>query len=182
MLGPNGPLLTDSFASQVLMLRSGQIEKVNGALQEVYREFLVIEQPNIEQHTDEAGHLVVTITPFRPQVEKLENRLWSELDAILDPRQQSIARLNLKLDQPVTVPGVTVSDLIGPGFFGWGKDGARLEIWRVGAWYHWKVSARGYLDSSRAPQLPATYRRFWKEPVESPADLPEADTQPERKD
>jgi hypothetical protein len=181
-MGAAGPVLTEPFARGILRLQPAEIEKANAGIQKVYQEFLAVEQQHIEQHTDEAGHVVVTISPFPAQVEKLENRLWSELDPLLDPDRQSIARLNLKLDQREIYPGVTMSDIVAPGMFGWGKGSARIEIWRIGAWFHWNVHSRGYTDSSRGPQLPAAYRRFWNEPVEAPADLPEANTQPEGKE
>lgn len=163
MMGSGGPVLTDVFAHVVLKLQPPQIEEVNEILQASYREFLAIEQQNIAQHTDDAGHTVVTIKPFPASIAKLEDGLWSQLDKTLDSRQQSVARLNVLLDPlPVQAP-MSLSEIVAPGFFGWGKEGARIEIWRVGTWYHWRVQTRGYEDSSRAPQLPEEYRRFWKD-------------------
>ena len=57
---------------------------------------------------------------------------------------------------------MTKADLVRPGFFGWGNDGARIELWRVGSWYHWSIQTRGNSFSSSAPELPVEYRRFWK--------------------
>ena len=104
----------------------------------------------------------MTITPFPGPIARLEDRTRSQLDALLNPQQQTVARFNLRLDRPKFEPPLPFSEL---RFFGWGKDGARIEIWRVGAWSHWKVQTRGREDSSRAPQLPEAYRRFWKEPA-----------------
>jgi hypothetical protein len=61
-----------------------------------------------------------------------------------------------------------------PGLFGWGKSGFRIEIWRVGTWYHWKADSHDYVDASSGSQLPDEYRRFWKEPAEKepPAKMP----------
>ena len=63
------------------------------------------------------------------------------------------------------------TDVIEPGLFGWGKVGARIEIWRIGTWYHWKVrtdvSAKELPDvddTGSRQELPWEYRRFWKEP------------------
>jgi hypothetical protein len=162
-IGPDGPVLTDVFGRVVLNLQPAQIAEVNRILQAAYREYPSLELQNSEQHTSDAGRVVVRIKPIPEAIAKLEDNLWSQLDAILDPQQQSTARLNLKLDPPDAAPGVSLSDLVRPGFFGWGKNGATIEIWRVGAWYHWETQTRGYQDSSRAPQLPEGYRRFWKE-------------------
>ena len=167
-LGPTGPTLSGPFARSVLNLQPPQIERVNKILQTIYAEFLAHEARNTERHTDGARHVVVTIKPFPGQITTLEDQLWSELDAIFDAEQQRLARLNLELDPPAfskmrARTAVALSELVGPGFFGWGKDGARIELWRVGSWYHWKVKARGCEHSESAPQLPAEYRRFWNE-------------------
>jgi DNA-directed RNA polymerase specialized sigma24 family protein len=88
-----------------------------------------------------------------------------KLDRILDVQQQSLARLNLKFDAPkrAAFAPVSVEDLATPNFFGWGKDGARLEPWRVGSWYHWRAQSRGSEYATSAPELPTAYRRFWKD-------------------
>jgi hypothetical protein len=165
IMGPRGPELADAFAKGALKLRPDQIKSLNAALQEVHREHLALEELNTERHTDAAGHLIITIKPFPAPLAKLEDRLWSKLDAILDAEAQKIARLNLHLHGKPVYPPASLSKLVEPGFFGW-DDGAQIEIWRVGAWFHWRVSTRGYEESSSAPQLPEPYRRYWKEPTE----------------
>lgn len=171
-MGPDGPKLTDVLARLSLKLSPSQTESVNKALQASYAEFPALEAQHTEQRTDDAGHVLVRIKPFPGPVAKCEDRLWSQLDEILDPQQQSIARGNLRLDPPEERPPIAVSDLVRPGFFGWGKHGATIEIWRVGSWYHWKVATRGFDHSSSGPQLPEEYRRFWKEPVNAPVESP----------
>jgi len=169
-MGPDGPKLTDSLARASLNLKPAQVDEVNKILLASYQEFPAIEAQHTQQSTNDAGHIVVQIKPFPGPVAKLEDRLWSQLDEILDPEQQAIARRNLRLDPPEERPPIAVSDLVRPGFFGWGKNGAAIEIWRVGSWYHWKVATRGFDHSSSGPQLPEEYRRFWKEPMMAPAE------------
>jgi tRNA A-37 threonylcarbamoyl transferase component Bud32 len=166
-LGPNGPALTDSFR-RVLGLSPQRAEQVNKVLEAIYMESLELEARNFSRETDDAGHVIINISPYPQQTARLEDRLWLQLDGILNTEQQSTARLNLHL-HPRTEPPVSLRDLVAPGFFGYGKSGARIELWRVGTWYHWKVQARGNTDSSSAPQLPIEYRRFWQE---SPKDSP----------
>lgn len=165
VMGPSGPALTDVFARVVLELQTDQIQQVNGILKATYAEYLTVEAHHTERTVDKSGHSVIKIAPFPEKIAGLENRLWTQLDAILDVKQQSTARLNLKLDPPEVRPPIALSELVRPGFFGWGKYGANLELWQVGTWHHWKVQTRGYDDSSRAPQLPEDYRRFWKDPA-----------------
>ena len=73
---------------------------------------------------------------------------------------------------------------------GFGGDPARVEIWRVGAWYHWRVNVftgKGEADffddkgepgykkalardlatdvpAESGPELPYELRRFWTDP------------------
>jgi hypothetical protein len=165
-MGPDGPTFTDVFARWSLKLQPEQIGSANAALQEVHREYLSLEEQYTERHTDANGHVITTIKPFPDPLAKLEDRLWSKLDAILDAEAQNIARLNLRLHGgPPVVPPATMDKLVAPGFFGWGNGGARVEIWRVGTWFHWRVTAHQHTDTSQAPQLPEPYRRFWKEPT-----------------
>ena len=168
ILGPSGPTLTKS-AVELLELQPDQVEKVNKILTDSYQEYLAVEAKNAERGTNEAGHVLITIKPFPAPLAKLEDQLWLKLDAVFNAEQQSLARLNLKLNPAEVVQmGMTVRDAVAPGFFGWGKEGARLELWKVGTWSHWKVSARGNTDIGSAPQLPDEYRRFWKEPAAVP--------------
>lgn len=165
IMGPTGPQLTESFARQVLQLRPEQVADVNRVLQVIHKEYTDVEAQNTEQHFDERRHLLTTVKPFPPQLAKLEDRLWSQLDAILhSQQQQSIARLNLRLHpKPIQAP-IAMSEIVAPKLFGWGNDGAQIEIWKVGTWFHWSISSRGYTDTRSATELPLEYRRFWKEP------------------
>lgn len=171
IMGSGGPVLTDAFAQWVLKLRPDQVESFNAALQDAHRDYLALEEQNTARETDAAGHFITTIKPFPGPLSQLENRLWSQLDAILDSEQQSIARLNLLLHAKPVQPPIALSEIVAPAFFGWGEHPVRIELWRVGKWYHWKVDVRGYGDSSRAPQLPEPYRRFWKEPASNEAKI-----------
>ena len=168
-MGSGGPALTDVFARWLLKLRPDQVEAVNAALQDTHRESVALEEQNAVRRTDEAGHVVTTIKPFPGPLAKLEDRLWDQLDKILDPQQQSVARLNLRLHPQLVQPPIALSEIVAPGFFGWGNDGAQIEIWRVGSWFHWRVSTRGYADSEhREAQLPEEYRRFWTDATPLP--------------
>jgi hypothetical protein len=179
ILEPSGPEFTDDFARGAMHLKPSQIRQAGKVLPAIYQEYLVLEAQHTEQHTNDAGHVVVRINPFPAPIEKLENRLWSGLDAILDPEQQSIARLNLKLDPPEPENGTGMDELVRPGFFGWGKAGANIWLWREGEWYRWKIQTRGYEYISRAPQLPEEYRRLWKEPADN-STVPAEQTQESR--
>jgi serine/threonine protein kinase len=162
-LTPDGPRLTDEFVQNVLKLSPSQIAQTNKILKAHYEDGLEIESRHLERQTDALGHVIVSIRPYLGPTMQLEDLLWSELDLILDPKQQDLARLNLKLEPRkfTSAMPIPTSELAGPGFFGWGKDGAKIELWRVGSWFQWHVESRGTSDSGRARELPAYYRHFW---------------------
>jgi hypothetical protein len=166
LLGPKGPELSDQFAQSLLPnSQPRKVAQVNEVLQTIYKEAVALEARNTDRHIDDSGHVVVSIKPYPRPIAKLEDRLWSELDQILDVQQQSLARMNLTLDAPKLTSHKPIprEDLVGPDFFCWGKDGARIELWRVGSWYHWRVKSRGSEYATSAPELPLPYRRFWKD-------------------
>jgi hypothetical protein len=68
-------------------------------------------------------------------------------------------RLNLEID-PKPRMQMTIRDFVRPGFFGWGKAGARIELRRVGLWYDLRVRVGNYTWSENVPSLPEEYRRF----------------------
>jgi hypothetical protein len=164
----DGPMLTDGFA-HILELDSAQTDEFNRILQGTYSEYLKIEQQYLAQQKVDDRHVIVTIKPHPEAVAKLEDRLWTALDVVLDSTQQGIARRNLQLKPPPVGPGRSLEDLVKPGFLGWGKEGATIEIWQVGTWYRWKVRTRGLeFDTEESnlggPELPWWLRRYWKEP------------------
>jgi hypothetical protein len=175
-IGPNGPQLNPVAVSWI---HPNQFEAVNKALQDSYREYLALEKQNIDQSTDKQGHVVTVVRPLTTQLSPLESHFWSRLDAILDRDQQNLARLNLALyprdrtGEVISVGGAPapVRAMVRQGLLGWGKNGARFEIWREGTWYRWKIhSVWDYHDT--APELPDEYRRFWKEPTEEKTSVP----------
>ena len=138
---------------------------------------------NTDRQTDSSRHTVFTIKPYPGPIATLEDRLWSQLDGVLSPTQQSVARLNLHLDPAVRNVGKgfeTNAEMVRSSFFGWGRFGARGEVWRVGTWYHWNIETNLATDPNMrtgtnvqtiqaqdrgsAPQPPDEYRRFWNEP------------------
>jgi predicted Ser/Thr protein kinase len=161
-MGPGGPALTDSFATYVLKVDSTTRNEVDRVLQSIHRESLKLEQSHWERRTDQAGHIVTTIREDPTAVAALEDQLWSQLDAILSPEQQKTARLNLQLHPLPVHSGMELSEIITPGLFGWSEQGATVEVWRVGTWFHWNISTRYFKHTDSAPQLPMELRRFWE--------------------
>ena len=185
--GPDGPQLDDKFVLLGLGWNQAEIDKVNGILQATYRDYLALEAEHRERQPDSDGHQVTIVKRFL--LPGIENRLWTQLDTMPTPEQQKMARLNLRFlplyRYPEASP-IRSSYDTRPSLLGFGGDPARVEIWRVGAWYHWRVNAftgKGEPDfaadvpAESGPELPYELRRFWTDP---PAEK-EPPAQPEQK-
>lgn len=128
---------------------------------------MALEESHISQARNEEGHFITRINEF--SITQLEDRLWSELDQILTTEeQQRLARFNLHLHPPYQArirPQNLTGTGLEPGLFGWSGNPVRIEIWRVGTWFHWIVKVgNNSLPEQQAQQLPPTWRRFWREP------------------
>jgi cytochrome c-type biogenesis protein CcmH/NrfG/predicted Ser/Thr protein kinase len=161
IFGPGGPELIASAAR--FWLRPDQVAPVNKVLQESFHAYVAVEKQKMEQSRDREGHLISIIRPFPGELETLEGQLWSRLDSILDHEQQRTFRLNLQVVPREVHAGKSLEEIVRPGLFGWGTEGARVEVWREGTWFRWKVRIGRYEHTATAPQLPSEYARFWKE-------------------
>jgi len=185
--GPDGPEVYEPLArSRVgFDFADTDIDEVNRVLQSAHREYLELEQKHRKHSVNDEGHQVTVIDRF--PLGNIEDRLWSGLDALFaSDEKQRIARLNLKFC-PKYRDGQqspwAMSDLTNPSLLGFCGDPARIEIWRVGSWYHWNVSVmtgpgnfdKGAFASNAAvagpsttesgPELPYELRRFWIDPM-----------------
>lgn len=183
--GPDGPEIYEPLARSGLQLSDEQIDKVNQILQAAHRDYLKLEEQHSEQQRTDEGHLVTIVRHF--SVSGVEDRIWSQLDALLvDDDHERIARLNLKFLPPYRYPetgqlAMPHEEQWRPSLLGFGGDPVRVEIWRVGQWYHWRVvpymsvgdpdfsamqrdSAANVPAAENGPELPYELRRFWTEP------------------
>ena len=163
-IGPDGPMLADEFGRQTLELAPDEIHAVNGILQAAYREGFSLESQHTKQETRPNGHVVSRVDAFPAELQKIEDRLWSQLDPILVTHQKQLsARQNL-------ASLFTGAQITKPGPIDWAGSGySEIEIWRTGTWYCWEVRVLGTKMTGQGPALLEGLRRFWKEPA------PEAD-------
>ncbi|MHB8970219.1 MAG: serine/threonine-protein kinase [Pirellulaceae bacterium] len=162
-IGPDGHILTNEFARQKLELTPEQTHAVNGVLQAAFREGFALETQHTKQETRPNGHLVSRVDAFPAEWQKIEDRLWTQLDQILvTTQQQQCARASLTSRS-------TGTHITTPGPINWtGSGSSVIEIWRMGTWYHWKFNDVG--GESSSPALPEDLRRFWKEPASDAED------------
>lgn len=169
-----GPILTTN-GENVFKLSPDQIAEVNVILQGVYQDYLEVEKQHTSEGLGELNHVVTIVEPFtNAEIAKLEDKLWSQLDALVNVEQQKIMRLDL---------GVHVGEVMlrisdrkwKPGILGWGRHGCEIELWKVGTWYHWKariMTDRSHVTTAQdsAPELPDELQRFWREPLPEESD------------
>jgi hypothetical protein len=122
-IGPDGPMLTDEFGRQRLELAPDNIHAVNGILQAAYREGLALDAQQTKQETSPNGHVVSRVDAFPAELQKIEDRLWSQLDPILVTHQKQLsARQNL-------ASLFTGAQITKPGPIDWAGSGySEIEI------------------------------------------------------
>jgi hypothetical protein len=168
----NRGLALNKYGEEAFHLRGDQLPRVNEILQSSHRNYLAIEQQHTTRETNDLGHQIITIEKFSDQeLGDLDAAFWSEIDQILDVEQQGLMRNNLQVhvsDNPLQPAG----EGWRAGVFGWGRYGARIELWKVGTWFHWQ--ARIQIDErttsmpqGKAPELPIEFSRFWMEETET---------------
>ena len=176
-MSDEGPGMNE-YGVQRYRLSAEQIPSVNKVLQSAYRSYLELEQQHATRETNELGHQVITIAKFSAQeLADLEATLWTELDAILNIEQQKLMRYNFQVHV-----GDGYSQASGaawkPKILGWGRNGARIELWKVGTWFHWdahiQIDQRSVMSpQGKAPELPTEFSRFWQEEAAAKeSDLP----------
>jgi hypothetical protein len=157
----SGPRLSEPFALHGLRLDESQREQFDQILSRMEQQFYAWEKQVIERVVREDGRIDATIPAQPEKIVSFQNELWLELDRILSLEQQETARRNLNLGPATARPGAPIKELVAPAFFGWCEHGARIEIWRVGTWYHWRISTRGFDLEQQGPELPLELQRIY---------------------
>jgi hypothetical protein len=130
-----------------LRLTPEQEAAVNEALAEVARDYQKAEQEHVTRKTNDLGHEVIVVDAFPKELTRLENAFWTKVDqAVTDDTIRGQLREQLPLRRDL---------------FPFGEFQQTVEIWKVGAWYHYQFgNAAG---PSRGPELPRTFRHLWQD-------------------
>lgn len=149
--------LSERFGTQTQLA----IDKL---LMELRQDYLDLEKKNTQRQWNEAKHLVVTIKPFARELDQCLDQFWTKFDELVSVDKQAEAR-NLFV-------------MWGPNLFPLARNNTKIEIWKVGSWFHWREEslppqtggsiARNVNSSGN--RLPREYERFWEEakPIPSP--------------
>jgi hypothetical protein len=146
--GPTGPQLGPLLRLNGMFSKE-QLEKLDAALAKTYQEYLAVERDHTTRKTNELGHSVVTIKMFPKENGEIENRFWTEADAIVtDTSGRGILRDALKLSDNI---------------FRYGHLETTIEMWRSGTWYKVRSGSGNGSDYSW-PELPRIYQGLWQPP------------------
>ena len=170
-------LQLSEYGEAVFDLHPKQVPLVNNVLQSAHQSYMTLERDKTTRLTNNLGHQVIIIEKCSDQeLATLESSLWTEMDKILNLEQQRIMRNNLKVhvSDGISRPS---GNIWKPGVFGWGRYGANIELWKVGAWFHWKarIQIDGRITSmpqGDAPELPVEFARFWNAEADPEESIP----------
>ena len=151
---PEGQTVRNTDLDKKLGLNESQTMAFDRVLRDTFDEYQRLLTEHQSASVDEQNRLVIrTTTPFPDELKSLDNRMWTELDAFLDVRQQGLCRKHFSLDRE----------------FREGREESVVRIWKVGAWYHWQTHGGGSSSEERGPQLPEKYRKIWNSKFAQPA-------------
>lgn len=159
----DGPILSNEGVS-ALDLTTEQAAQVNRILRTAYAEYAELERKNSQFKTS-TNSLSVTVSPFRQQATDFLEKIWPEIDAVVDQSQRPLIHKHLPLGRIF-------------GTFGFGKHKITANISKRSGRFAYSVSwhhtegpgPRGQLsnissDSSR--KLPLELHRFWNAAFET---------------
>jgi hypothetical protein len=168
-----GPAISE-LLQQRLDLASNRIDQINEVLQEIHRDYLTIENKYAKREVVVA-HQTTTVQIPAEEFNKLQQELWSRLDALLNPHQQEVMRRSLPVtpvNRAEASLGITVDDLVLPGVLGWGTVPAKIDVFKGGEWFEWEVSSQDMTSRGSERGLDPRWKRFWKEPGDSSTTTP----------
>ncbi len=166
---------------------------VNMILKETHERYLKEEALHSIVSADANGVQTTEISAFPDQLRAIENEMWTKLDDAVPVSTQKEFRSQLNLyttegqsdgggsegmgsmgmggamsggemgmsAQMMTGPGT------GPGLLGWEPRHypLKLNISRSGRWFEWSIQSKHHsVTGSKAPTLPTSLQRFYREP------------------
>ncbi|MBL8812812.1 MAG: serine/threonine protein kinase [Planctomycetaceae bacterium] len=190
MMAPSLEASAIRFVDSVPMIHPNQFNlsdeqrsAVNTILKETHQRYLKEEALHSIVTVDANGVLLTEISAFPDQMRAIENDMWTRLDDVVPVEIQKAFREQLKLNVsgesvdlngspstpmmgPVTAKRIPLS--LGPGVLGWSSEyyPLKIEISRSGRWFTWAIDSNNsiFLPSNKAPALPTTLQRFYREP------------------
>jgi serine/threonine protein kinase len=89
--GPEGISMGHRMV-QELKLKDDQVQNVNRILRRYEREFTTLERRHTDRSKNAANHTIVSIKPFPDEMDKMMDRMWTDLASVLSASQLAAAK------------------------------------------------------------------------------------------
>jgi hypothetical protein len=137
---------------QLITLYAGQRQQVDEIFRTADEEYRKIESRHtrLGESSEKEGRRII-VFPFKDEVDQLEQRVWTQLEAVLSQEQVRQARTLLPMRGSL---------------FPFGQQKVDLEFCRTADGFGWRVLPEadgGKPPFTYGPQLPKEYERFWPE-------------------
>ncbi len=158
-----GRVRLSHWFAQAVRIDDEALESINQLLSETWAKYMELESRHTTYSRD-AGHLIGVISEFSVARQRLENDFWVRLDELVSGEQRA------RLHAISTASGDANGDDIWayrptafPYLIGWHEKRfpVRVEIWKRGRSFHWRVSERKYAASGENQNLPSQLQHFW---------------------
>ena len=158
MIGLAGPELTNE-AMKGLKLSKLQTDEINRIVMAYHRDYLALQRQHSTVGKDDAGRIVVTITPFYDECLALAKRLQTELGGIVDP---------------ALLPVVKDGELPFQIFNWGGAYNETITMWKTDGKYFVEeklTSSQGHdrdpytfnMSGPKLEEIPESFRIYWRE-------------------
>jgi predicted Ser/Thr protein kinase len=122
---------------QSMTLSAEESREINEALQDARSEYQAELRRNLETSKNGLEHTLIRVKPFPREIDKLENRFWTRVDKTIgDDQRRAVLRDAIHVQQEI---------------FPFGLAPYELEVWKVGAWHHYRMFPSG--AEGQGPQL-----------------------------
>jgi tRNA A-37 threonylcarbamoyl transferase component Bud32 len=136
----------------LLSLYNAQPHQIAEILRSADEEYLKLEAKHTRLGADDGKHRKVKVLAFKEELKELEKRVWTQLEAVLQPYQVQKAKELLP---------------IRGALFPFGQKQVDLEFCIAEHGYGWRVLPedleQGTPPYQYGPELPVEYARFWPE-------------------
>lgn len=150
----SSPVNVDAVGSltDALNLTPTQQKLLMQAVQDGQQEFRQLDEKRTTANVGDSGDLLIQIEAVDSRTQhRLEDRLWSRLDALLD--DPDVARRN---EARTRARQIIRAELLFQ-FLG----GANISIHRTGTFYTWRYTANGQGNNGTGPKLPDFLQEYW---------------------
>ena len=161
--------------AKTLKLNNKTLASVNALLTETWHEYMQVEHEHTKYSRTSEGHFRSVIGDFSKEQQKLEDKFWNQLDAIVDGRARellhalSLRRGDGQGDDPWPIQDSKRKRSF-PSILGWHPDVTLkiVDIRKKGVFFHYDVNTSRFGNSGSGESLPPELRHYWDRLQEAP--------------